>query len=254
MCPPSFFDINYSINDWMKGEKTNIKTALRQWEQLVDTFVDMGVNVHTIPPEPGLPDMVFTANAGVAFDNKFIVSNMKHAERKGEELLFLEWFQRRGYDVISLDKNYDFEGCGDVILHNGTMLAGYGFRSAPEAHIIAAKVINHDLVPLRLVDSRFYHLDTCFCIVDEETAIYYPGAFAPGEIEKIDFMEMIPVSEEDACKFVCNSFLVDKTLVTPAKSTSIGTTLEKMGVSMRHVNVSEFMKSGGAIQCLSFRI
>ena len=33
------------------------------------------------------------------------------------------------------------------------------------------------MLPLELVDPRFYHLDTCFCPLAPGVAIYYPGAF-----------------------------------------------------------------------------
>ncbi len=33
------------------------------------------------------------------------------------------------------------------------------------------------VVSVRLADSRFYHLDTALCVLDADTAAYYPAAF-----------------------------------------------------------------------------
>lgn len=255
LCAPDHFQVDYSINPWMKGETVCQKTALSQWLDLAIAIFWAGGKIHLIKPQPGLPDMVFTANAGVVHNGKFVVSNMKHKERKGESSHFVKWFQDNGYEIITIPEKFDFEGCGDVIVHKGMMLAGHGFRSNVLAHREAAALLDLSLKPLKLSDPRFYHLDTCFCVVDENLAIYYPGAFEKSEIKKLenDF-ELVPISEEDALSFVCNSLRIGSTLLIPAKETSVEKVLNEKGVETKFVDVAEFLKSGGSIQCLSLRV
>tara|TARA_Y100001938_G_scaffold147919_1_gene230269 strand:+ start:453 stop:1238 length:786 start_codon:yes stop_codon:yes gene_type:complete len=255
LCSPEFFTVSYSINPWMKGEPVCQKTVMSQWLDLVVAISAAGGKTHLIEPQDGLPDMVFTANAGVVHEGKFVVSNMKHEERKRESAHFKEWFELNGYETLSVSHDLDFEGCGDVIVHKGNMIAGHGYRSDVLAHKEVANLLGLDLIDLELSDPRFYHLDTCFCIVGDNLAIYYPGAFADGEIEKLEgVLDLVPISEKDALLFVCNSLKIHDTLLIPTSQSDVETVLNEKGVKTQHVDVSEFLKSGGSIQCLSLRL
>lgn len=255
LCSPEFFEVSYSINPWMKGEAVCSKTAMDQWIDLVVAISSLGGKIHLMMPRPGLPDMVFTANAGVVYGRKFVISNMKHEERKSESAHFKEWFEHNGYETLSVSHNLDFEGCGDVIIHKDTMIAGHGYRSDLLAHKEVASMLDIDLISLELNDPRFYHLDTCFCVVEEKTAIYYPGAFKEGEIKKLEnVLDLIPITENDALLFVCNSLKLNDTLLIPTNQSEIEKTLKERKIKTQYVDVSEFLKSGGSIQCLSLRL
>ena len=73
MCPPNYFSVDYVINPWMSGltEPPDIKKAHEQWNQLKDN-ISQYADIEIIEPQPDLPDMVFTANAGVVSGNKAI--------------------------------------------------------------------------------------------------------------------------------------------------------------------------------------
>src|ERR1700692_3698930 len=66
MCPPTLYDVDYVINPWMAGNvhASSPARAARQWQSLYEA-VSKIANVEVIQPEPGSPDMVFTANAGL---------------------------------------------------------------------------------------------------------------------------------------------------------------------------------------------
>jgi N-dimethylarginine dimethylaminohydrolase len=256
LCPPDYFKIDYSINPWMTGELIDIKIAKTQWLNLVKAIQESGGVVKTIAPIQGLPDMVFTANAGIVKEDTFIVSSMKHDQRKPESMHFQNWFQKNSYDIVCTIPGVSFEGCGDSLIHFNTLIGGYGYRSDLLALEITAGALGLDLVYLKLAYPRYYHLDTCFCKVSDTHAIYYPGAFKPGEVEKLkNIIELIPISECDARLFMCNSMLVNETLLIPSRESNIEKTLQSnLGIKTRVVNVSEFLKSGGSIQCLSLRL
>ena len=67
MCPPTFFDVTYSINPWMEPNKPiDANLAMAQWERLHELYMELGHEVEFIEPIEGLPDMVFrrgTTNA-----------------------------------------------------------------------------------------------------------------------------------------------------------------------------------------------
>jgi N-dimethylarginine dimethylaminohydrolase len=256
LCPPDYFSVEYSINPWMTGEKIDMSLVKRQWENLRVTIEHVGGNVKIIKPVKGLPDMVFAANSGIVHGKDVVLSRMKHKERRGESKHYRTWFVSEGYSIIDLIPGVTFEGCGDSLIYRNSLIGGYGFRSDKNALEVTASTLGLNLFTLELVNPRFYHLDTCFCRVSSDKAIYFPDAFKDGEIDKLQgVIDLIPVTEADARLFMCNSMLVNDVLLIPSDQTEIAKKLRnKIGIKTCTVNVSEFLKSGGSIQCLCLKL
>jgi N-dimethylarginine dimethylaminohydrolase len=180
MCSPQHYDVDYVINPWMEGNihKSSRDRAVEQWQKLHHILKDHTL-VDLVEPQPGWPDMVFTANAGLVLGKTVVLSRFFHKERQGEEPYFKQWFESKGYTVYELPKDLPFEGAGDALLdREGRWLwAGYGFRSELDSHPYLAKWLDIEVVSLRLMDERFYHLDTCFCPLTGGYLLYYPPAF-----------------------------------------------------------------------------
>src|SRR6266481_9493882 len=104
MCPPSFYGIEYEINPWMsRNRQSDYLLAEKQWRALYQLLQDrLGVDVCLMEARPGLPDMVFTANAGLVWENKFIVSNFRYEVRRDEATHFENWFAARNYEIFHL--------------------------------------------------------------------------------------------------------------------------------------------------------
>src|SRR5271169_5628138 len=101
MCPPEHFAVEYVINPWMNpAEPVDAALAMRQWQQLRAAYTSLGHTVHTIPAEPGLPDMVFAANGATVIDGKVLGAKFKYAERQPESEAYLDWFRQNGYTRI----------------------------------------------------------------------------------------------------------------------------------------------------------
>ncbi len=180
MCPPDYFTVDYVINPWMAGHEDSLKIerAKEQWEALraqIEEFAE----VVTMEAQPDLPDMVFTANAGVVYGDKAIASHFMPHERRPEEAHFKQWFRDNGYDLLELDENIGFEGAGDCLLdRRGPWLwTGHGFRTEIEAHAEIERFFDREVVSIRLTDARFYHIDTCFCPLTDGFLMYHPPAF-----------------------------------------------------------------------------
>uniref|UniRef100_A0A914NS32 Amidinotransferase n=1 Tax=Meloidogyne incognita TaxID=6306 RepID=A0A914NS32_MELIC len=107
-----------------------------------------------------------------------------------------------------------------------------------------------EIIFCELIDQRFYHLDTCFCPIGANSALWFPPAFSIETREKT-----ITVSEEEALNFVCNAINIRKKVISP-KGVSKQTleALTSLGYSLEEVEMSEFMKSGGACQCLVMKL
>src|SRR5947209_5817548 len=93
LCPPDFYGIEYEINPWMDRTHNALPELARtQWSRLRDTLQALGCEIELIAPQPKLPDMVFTANAGLVAGKRFIRSNFRFPQRRGEEDHFEKWF------------------------------------------------------------------------------------------------------------------------------------------------------------------
>ena len=257
MCPPAFFGIEYEINPWMsRAQGADRAAADGQWRGLHDALAGLGVAVETLTPRPGLPDLVFTANAGLVFGNTFLSSRFKHAVRAEESPFFEAWFAAHGFDVKRMPDKTFHEGAGDALFCGDTLFAGYRTRSDATAHQWVAAHLGVRCLPVELVNPRFYHLDTCFCPLAPGVALYYPDAFDGygRRVLETHVPKLIPVAEPDALRFGCNAVVVGKTVVHNAGCPTLAAALEAHGYRSIPVALDEFLKAGGSAKCLTLRL
>ncbi len=261
MCPPNFYDVDYVINPWMVGNvhRSSRERATKQWQALY-TIISERTEVELVNPAQGWPDMVFTANAGLILGQTVVLSRFYHPERQGEQPYFKDWFEAKGYTVFELPQELAFEGAGDALLdRSGRWLwAGYGFRSMLESHPYLAKWLEIEVLSLRLVDERFYHLDTCFCPLSNGYLLYYPGAFDTYSNRLIEMRvpadKRIAIDEPDAVNFACNAVDINGAVVLNHVSEGLREQLTQKGFSVVETDLTEFLKAGGAAKCLTLRL
>lgn len=261
MCAPDYFSVAYVINPWMENNrgKTDSRLASEQWEglrNLLAPFVDIAL----LPPQPKLPDMVFTANAGLVLRNIAVVSRFTSPERRGEEPHFRAWFSANGFKAASWPEELTFEGAGDSLFDRAQPLLwqGSGYRSDPHAGPVLEKILGCQVNVLKLVDPRFYHLDTCFCPLANGYLLYYPGAFAPESRALIETTipadKRIVADEASAARFACNAVEINGRVIMNEASTELQDRLRLYGFEPITTPLSEFMKSGGGAKCLTLKL
>jgi N-dimethylarginine dimethylaminohydrolase len=257
MCPPEFYGIEYEINPWMHRDKeADRERAHHQWTELHQTLVGLGVKVELITPAPGLPDLVFTANAGLVHRNRFVPSKFRHAQRQGESQLFVDWFRNQSWEIRELPSGDDFEGAGDALYCGDTLFAGYLHRSEIGSHRDLAEMLGCQVLSLELVDPRFYHLDTCFCPLSPGVALYFPGAFDEygRRVLQENLTHLVEVEEPDAVRFGCNAVVVGPNVVHNAGCEKLALQLNEIGFTSHSVELGEFLKAGGSAKCLTLRL
>jgi lysine-ketoglutarate reductase/saccharopine dehydrogenase-like protein (TIGR00300 family) len=261
MCSPKFYDVDYVINPWMEGNvhKSSRDRAVEQWDKLYHVIKEHAT-VDLVEPQPGVPDMVFTANAGLVLENTVVLSRFYHKERQGEEPFFQQWFEEQGFQVHLLPKDLPFEGAGDALFdREGRWLwAGYGFRSELDSHPYLAKWLDIEVLSLRLMDERFYHLDTCFCPLTDGYLLYYPPAFDSYSNRLIEMRvppeKRIAVEEPDADNFACNAVNIDRLIIMNQASENLKARLAEANFQVVETPLTEFLKAGGAAKCLTLRV
>jgi N-dimethylarginine dimethylaminohydrolase len=261
MCPPTLYDVDYVINPWMAGNvhASSRTRAAEQWQRLYEA-VSRIATVELVEPEPGSPDMVFTANAGLERNGIVAISSFFHPERQGEEPWFRRWFRQAGYTIVDISRATPFEGEGDALFStDGRCLwIGHGPRTALSSHHTLRDIWDIPVVPLHLIDARFYHLDTCFAPLEGGYAMYFPEAFDHLSLHRIEAFyppeKRIIIREADAVCFACNAINVGRNLILNKIGNRLSSQLEQLGFKVIQVEFTEFLKAGGAAKCLVMKL
>ncbi len=261
VCPPGHYDVRYAINPWMTphvGDST--PDALRQWERFVELAGCVGdVELIAVEPQPQTPDLVFTANAALMVGNLAIVSSFRHAERRREQPVYRAALARAGFATTFLRQTY-FEGAGDAMFDRARPLlyAGYGWRTERGATLQLQEIVGCRVLPLLLVDERFYHLDTALCPLSSGHVLAYMDAFSPHAQtllrRAVDPRYLIEVSVDDALRFACNAVEIGDALVMHECSRRLRERLHAIGYRIFCTDLSEFHKAGGSAKCLTLRL
>ena len=257
MCLPDFFDIEYEINAWMHtSDQPSDETAHQQWQKLHDIYTQqLSWDVQLIKPVKGLPDMVFATDCCTIINNKILLSSFRYPQRQSETDQFAEWFYDNGYSKIKKAENF-FEGGGDTVVFGDKIIAGHGFRSTPEAHKELQDYFNREVISLKIVDPRFYHMDTSLAVLDDQTVAYYPGAIDDDSQEKLRqaVPRLIEATEEEAKGFGLNAVSDGKTVICSDESPSLLRKYGDAGFEVIGTSILEFRKSGGGVKCLTLEL
>lgn len=255
MCRPDYFTVSYRINPWMHPEDpTDTSLAVRQWEVLYRTYLDLGFDVRLIDPIPGLPDMVYAANGGFVIDNIAYGASFTYPERQPEGPAYMDWFREAGFDVrVPEEVN---EGEGDFLLVGGVILAGTGFRTASNSHEEIARIYGREVVSLNLINPSFYHLDTAVAVLDDTNIAYLPSAFDEASLATLArlFPDAIIVTEEDAAVLGLNSFSDGYNVVIASRAKDFERQLRERGYNPIGVDLSELLLGGGGVKCCTLEL
>ncbi len=269
MVKPTYFDVEYVINPHMKGHIGDVDklAAQEEWAHLKAAYEEMGLFVHVVDGVRGFPDMVFCANQSLphikADGTKEVIMSVMHSpERKGEVAFIEEVYKESSYEILKLDESRftDFEGMGDAIWHfkKELLWGGYGFRSGKEVYEVISETFDVPVITLELVSDKFYHLDTCFCILNENTVLIYPPAFTKEGRAIIDkfFSNVIEASKYEAEElFACNATCPDgKNVFIQQGCTDVNQKLRDAGFKINEFSTREYLKSGGSVFCMKMML
>src|SRR5262245_36876450 len=271
MCRPVHFAVSYTINPWMDPQswqtdaRVHAATSRQEWTALSRRLTDLGAAIELVAPAPGVPDLVFTANAAVVLDRRVLLARFRHSERRREEPHFEAAFrslQARGLidTVRHLPENLVLEGAGDCVWDRARNLfwMGYGPRSDAAARHAVEDVFGQETIALELADPRFYHMDTALCPLPRGEVLYVPEAFtAPGRgmiRHRVTAAQRIAVRSEDAGRLAANAVCLGNTLVMSGCGTRLRGQLEERGYRVVTTPLASFLRSGGAAFCLTLRL
>lgn len=256
LCRPTEYEVVYAINPWMDIEvPVDRDLALKQWETLRETYLSLDHEVVTVPNGLGLPDMVFAANGGLVVDGIAVGARFANAQRAPEAALYRDHLRAAGIPVVH-EPEFVNEGEGDLLVAGDVVLAGCGFRTDLRAHAEVAALTGREVVPLRLVDPRYYHLDTAACVLDDRTIAYLPEAFdaASRRVLELRFPQAVLVGEHDAAVLGLNAVSDGRYVVLNREARDFAAQLGERGFVPVPVDLSEFRKAGGGPKCCTLEL
>ncbi|MCU1486817.1 MAG: hypothetical protein JWN67_3563 [Actinomycetia bacterium] len=254
MCPPTHFGVLYEINPWMsRAVEVDLDRAHAQWEALVALLTAAGATVERLDPGAGLPDLVFTANAGVVDGDRFVPARFANLERRGEEPRNVDWFRGHGWQVDHLPGDEPHEGAGDTLPFGGGLVGGHRWRTDAAAQEALGATLGTAMHLVELADERLYHLDMTFCPLDERRALVTPAAYTDRTL--LDLVpEPFELTLDEALALTANSVVVGTNIVMSACPPRVGRQLEAWGFAVAVADVSEFAKAGGGARCLTLAL
>jgi len=271
MCEPAHFGVTYSINPWMdpaswaRDDHALAAAARREWIAFHRVLRRLGAAIELIPAAPGLPDLVFTANAALVLDRTALLARFRHPERQAEQSHVAAAFralQARGIvdGVVELPDGVVLEGAGDCVWDATRQLfwMGHGPRSSLDAREAVTQVFGVDVVALELADPRFYHMDTALSALPGGEVMYVPCAFtAAGRAainERVPAAARIALDPRDASKLAANAVCIGDTVVMSACSRGLRDELRERGYRVVTTSLASFHRSGGSAFCLTLRL
>ena len=270
MCAPEHFAVSYAINPWMDPERwardrRAQRAAEHQWSALHRKLGALGAAVELVPAAPGLPDLVFTANAAVVLDRQVLLARFRHPERQREEAHFEAAFhalQARGLldAVRKLPEGLVLEGAGDCVWDatRRQFWMGYGPRSDATARHAVADAFGEEVVALELKDARFYHMDTALSALPGGEVMYLPDAFHAAGLsairERVAPEDRIEIAIADGRRLAANAVCLDDAVVMSACSERLRAALAERGYRVVTTPLTSFLRSGGSAFCLTLRL
>ena len=265
MVKPSYFDVEYVINPHMQGQigKVDTMQAENEWEHLRDGYEELSYKVEVLEGQKGLPDMVFSANQSLPFigpdGSKKVMMSVMNSDRRKDEVPYIEvFYEKKGYNIHypKHAEGESFEGMGDALWHfkRGLLWGAYGFRSSLQVYEQVSDLFDVPVVALELQNEKFYHLDTCLCVLNENTALIYGEAFNDEGLKLIHalFDRVIEATSYEAEKlFAVNAACPDgRNVLIQQGCTDVNQKLRDAGFYVHEYSTYEFIKSGGSVFCM----
>jgi N-dimethylarginine dimethylaminohydrolase len=251
-CRPTHFTVDYVINPHMQPYAVDAARAKKEWDQLRKILESLKIKVDIIEQELDVPDMVFASDQGLVHDGAVLLANFRYSQRQKERIYYREWFREHGFRLRALSNIFPFEGA-DTLFFSTMLFVGIGFRASVSSCEELAAKLAVDVIPLRLVDPYFYHLDMAFLPIDDTTAFYYPPAFSlkSHNLLKRLVPNLYELSGQEARSYAANSFVSGRDIIIAAGTPiSFHERLQQLGLTIHEVDISEFKKAGGGIHCL----
>ena len=229
----------------LERETIDFGRACSQHRQYEEALKSLGVEVISLPVDPGLPDSVFVEDAALVLDELAILTHPGAASRR-PEVAAIESALEPYREIFRIQPPGTLDG-GDILKVGRRIFIGQTSRSSAAAiEQMKAIVEPHGYQVLEVPVTGCLHLKSAVTQVGPDTLLINPDWVSKDDFPGLNFIEVDP-SEPGAA----NAVLLDETIIYPTSFPRTRAKIEKAGIRMVTVDADELAKAEGAVTCCS---
>ncbi len=235
---------------------------MRQHATFRRALTDCGAKVTELPFVHGAYDSVFSKDNAIVVERPdgrldALVAAPRHVERRAEQLGRVAQLRALGMGCYPV-RGEHLEGGDVVMVPDGTAFMGHGLRTSPGAAHPLRSFLRRAVVPIALLDPRFYHLDMALSVLDDGTALVCAEALGPAGMRAVEghpaVRDVVRVGARDALHFAANLVQVRHHIVLGAGAPQTEAELVARGYRVHAVPLDQFHRAGGSAACLVARV
>ena len=229
----------------LKRQKININLARKQHRQYEQILVDLGIELHRLPIEETMPDSVFIEDTAVVLDELAIMTR-PGAESRRTEINSVAKKLESYRQLFFIQPPGTMDG-GDILHINNTMFVGLSGRANPDGFKQLQTIVQpfgYKCTSVRVRDCL--HLKSSMCLVAKD-----PLLINRRWIDVAQFRNFTLIEVDEAEPYAGNALLVTGTLIYPLAFPKTRVLLERRGIEVKTINLSELAKAEGGVTCCS---
>lgn len=223
----------------------DLKRAIAQHQEYVETLQSLGLEVLSLPDQPDLPDAVFVEDIAVVLDECAILTRPGADSRRPEtESIARALVPYRSLQPIHAPGTLDG---GDVLVLGRRIWVGQSTRSNQSAIDQMQVFLEPYGYTVQAVPvSGCLHLKSAVTRLAEDTLLINPAWVDQAHFTGMKFIQVDP-SEP----YAANALLVGETLLYQPAYPKTRLRLDAAGLTVRLLDQSELAKAEGALTCCS---
>ncbi len=255
LAKPVYYDIIASINPWQEKwiGKIDKKLAMKQHKNMSDALEKEGIKCYFLEPFKGRTDQKDSRDIGLISSKGAVVASLKESARKGEDIKFVKFCKENKIPILNKNIDIRFEGGDFFFVDQNTCLLGIGPRTQLDAKIIKKLLDKSDLK--LFYHKSPHHLDAIFNIISKDLVVCHKKSLDEKSLGYLKGKKIVQISDEDIETMSANFLLIKENKILADQGChKFNKKLEKEGVEVIEVDVSELKKDGGSIRCMTLPI
>ncbi len=241
--------VSESINNcelsFHERQPIDVAKAIAQHRAYQQCLGELGVRVVSLPTERDLPDCVFVEDPAVVVDEIAVISVMGAASRRPEAKSLAAALS--GYrELRFLSEPATLDG-GDVMRVGRTLFVGVSRRTNREAVTqLSAILAPYDYKVKAVEVTGCLHLKSACSYIGRNAVLVNRAWVDAGQLRQFELID-VPAEEPNAA----NVLLVNEAVILPSSFSQTRVLLERLGFSVRTIDVSELQKAESGVTCMS---
>jgi dimethylargininase len=223
----------------------DVTKAIAQHQAYQDCLAELGVRIISLSAEHALPDAVFVEDPAVVLDEVAVISNMGAPSRRSETT-GLAMALSRYRPLKYLTEPATLDG-GDVLRIGRSIFVGLSRRTSRDGIAQFRDLLSPYGYQVQAVEATgCLHLKSACSWVGHNIVLVNRSWI---DAEPLSPFELLDVPEEEPA--AANALLLNDVIVMPSSFPRTRALLEKRGLRVRTLDISELQKAEAGVTCCS---